>query len=127
MKKKMLALCALATVLAFLVASASPAGAAKPARWKAAVTGVNLVGLADFIGGQDNVNINSGTATDSATGELYGYIELRVYNPSLRFFLDANAFSGSPDDHPSFGFPSHHGTLAVEHREFPERVRSSDR
>jgi len=97
------------TVLAFLALPDGQAGGGKPARWKAAVTGANLVGLVDFVGGQDNININSGTATDAATGDLYGFIELRVLNPSLRFYVDPLAFSGSPDDHQSFGFP---GTAA---------------
>lgn len=95
----------LAAILAFLALPDSQAGAGKPIRWKATVTGVNLIGLADFTGGVDNVNINSGVATDQASGDLYGYIELRVFDPSFRFFMDPSAFSGSPDDHPLYGLP----------------------
>jgi len=105
MKKILMTAAILAVFLAFTALPDSQAAAGKPTRWKATVTGVNLMGLADFVGGQDNVNINSGTATDVDTGSLYGYIELRVYNPSFTLFLDPAALSGSADDHPSYGFP----------------------
>lgn len=96
----------LAVIGAFLALPDSLAGAGKPIRWKATVTGANLEGLADFIGGVDNVNINNGVLTDPNTGRLYGYIELRVFNPSFRFSMVPSTFSGPPIDHPSFGLPN---------------------
>jgi len=105
MKKILMVAAILVANLAFLALAASQVETVRPIRWKATVIGANLMGLGDFVGGVDNVNINNGVSTDLATGNLYGYIELRVFNPSFRFFMDANAFSGSPDDHPSFGFP----------------------
>lgn len=112
MKKMLLVAAMLVAVLAFLAIPKSQAGAAKPIRWKATVTGTNLNGIGEFVGGVNQVNINNGVGTNSTpppcntagTGS-YSYLELQVFTPSLTFSMDANGFWGSPDDHPSYGFP----------------------
>jgi hypothetical protein len=102
-----------AVILAFLALPESQAGAGKPIRWKATVTGANLNGLREFVGGHDQVNINNGLGTNdtpcSATGTSgsYSYLELQLFTPSLRFYLDPNTISGSSDNLNSglCGFP----------------------
>jgi len=102
----------LVAALAFLALPNSQAGGAKSIRWKATVTGVNLMGTGEFVGGVDHVNINNGLGTNEyscgPTGNSYSYIELQVFVPSLQFYMDANTVSGPPDDlnNALCGFPN---------------------
>ena len=102
----------LAAILAFLALPASQAGGAKPIRWKATVTGVNLIGSGEFVGGVDHVNINNGLGTNEyscgPTGNSYSYIELQVFTPSLQFYMDGSTLSGPSDDlnNALCGFPN---------------------
>jgi len=102
----------LVAALAFLALPNSQAGGAKPIRWKATVTGANLMGTGEFVGGVDHVNINNGLGTNEyscgPTGNSYSYIELQVFVPSLQFYMDANTVSGLPDDlnNALYGFPN---------------------
>ena len=71
----------LVAALAFLALPNSQAGGAKPIRWKATVTGANLMGTGEFVGGVDHVNINNGLGTNEyscgPTGNSYSYIDLK--------------------------------------------------
>jgi len=99
----------LVAVLAFLALPSSQAGAAKPIRWKATVTGANLWGSGEFVGGVDHVNINNGLGTNEyscgPTGNSYSYLELQVFTPSLQF-IDMSGFSGDGNLPSSYGFPN---------------------
>jgi hypothetical protein len=114
MKKSLLVAGILVATFAFLALPSSQAGTAKPIRWKATVTGTNLWGLVDFVGGQDQVNINNGVGTNSSpcntagTGS-YSYLQLQVFNPSLKFNIGGFLSSGDPAPAP-YGFP---GTSAA--------------
>jgi hypothetical protein len=102
----------LVAVLAFLALPKGQAGGAKPIRWKATVTGANLMGPGEFVGGVDHVNINNGLGTNATpppcnTGGTgaYSYLELQVFDPSLYFNMSGFLNSGGvlPS---SFGFPN---------------------
>jgi hypothetical protein len=107
MKKILMAAAILAAVLAFLTLPTSQAGAAKPVRWKATFINdgtANLMGTAVFVGGQDQVNINNGVGTND--GEIFSYLELQVFNPSLIFNMGGFLSSSNGSDIPaSYGFP----------------------
>lgn len=96
----------LVAALAFLALPNSQAGGAKPIRWKATVTGTNLMS-GELVGGVDHVNINNGpvTCADTSGGS---YLEVQVFVPSLQFYMDANTVSGPPDDlnNALCGFPN---------------------
>jgi hypothetical protein len=105
----------LVAVLAFLALPKSQAGAAKPIRWKAIfapITGANLTGSGEFVGGVDHVNINNGLGTNATpppcntagTG-LYSYLELQVFDPSLYFNMGGFLQSGGALPS-SYGFPN---------------------
>jgi len=99
----------LAAVLAFLALPKSQAGGAKPIRWKATVTGANLWGYGEFVGGVDHVNINNGLGTNDTacgpTGNSYSFLELQVFDPSLQFYMGGFLSSGNPNPAP-YGFPN---------------------
>jgi hypothetical protein len=101
----------LAAVLAFLALPKSQAGGAKPIRWKATVTGVNLIGSGEFVGGVDHVNINNGLGTNdtpcnlAGDSGLYSFLELQVFTPSLQFYMGGFLSSGNPNPAP-YGFPN---------------------
>jgi len=108
----------LVAVLAFLALPKSQAGGAKPIRWKAIVTGANLIGSGEFVGGVDHVNINNGLGTNvtpppcntAGTGS-YSYLELQVFDPSLQFNMNPATVWGADDLNQGLcGFP--HTTLA---------------
>ncbi len=111
MKKTLLVAAVLVAVLAFLAIPNSQAGAGKSIRWKATVTGPNLIGSGDFVGGVDHVNINNGFGTNEyscgITGNSYSYIELQVFTPSLTCYMDPNSIFGPIDalNNALCGFP----------------------
>jgi hypothetical protein len=99
-----------AAILAFLALPESQAGGGKPIRWKATVLGDSFWGLVDFVGGQDQVNINNGVGTNptpcntAGTGS-YSYLELQVFNPSLKINIGGFSDSGNPAPAP-YGLPN---------------------
>jgi hypothetical protein len=100
----------LAVIVAFLALPDSQAAKGKPIQWKAIVTGENIFGLVDFVGGVDHVNINNGVGSNSTpcntagTG-AYSYLELQVFNPSLQFNIGGFLDSGNPAPAP-YGLPN---------------------
>ncbi len=110
MKKMLLVAVMLVAVLAFLAIPKSQAGAAKPIKWMATVTGDNLNGSGVFVGGVDHVNINNGSGSNdtpcSATGNsgAYSYLELQLFTPSLKFNM--SSFSGEGNLPFPYGFPN---------------------
>lgn len=103
MKKSLLVAVILVAALAFLALPDSQAGAAKPIKWKATVTGTNLWGSGEFVGGHNSVNIYNGVGTCALTGNPYSYIELQLFQPSLQFYM--SGFSGDDVVPSPYGFP----------------------
>jgi hypothetical protein len=104
----------LAVIVAFLALPDSQAAKGKPIRWKATVSGENLIGINEFVGGQDFVNINNGvgsnnTPCNTAGTGSYSYLELQVFTPSLQFNMDDFLTSGNPAPSP-YGLPNTTGT-----------------
>jgi len=94
----------LAVVVAFLALPNSEAAKGKPIRWKAAILPVvdgNLSGqTADFIGGENGVDITNGTRLCADGINSYSFLQMRVYDPSsLNFYMDKTSFITSNYDH----------------------------